>query len=166
MCINTVRIAILSLMATSCALLASAAEPEIRGPFPILSVPYRTDGAVDHDVLVKEARFVADAGVNGFIWCQSNDAVDLLSVEEKKASFGVLARAFEGEDVFVTLGCQGRDTDEMLELATEVERLAVPQLVAETRRAQLRQRDVLGVGTADEAEGLEQPEIKGLLGRV
>lgn len=96
----------------------------IRGPFPILSVPYRADGAVDHDVLVKEARFVADAGVNGFIWCQSNDAVDLLSVEEKKASFEALARAFADEDVFVTLGCQGRDTDEMVALATEVERLA------------------------------------------
>ena len=73
---------------------------------------------------MKEARFVADAGVNGFIWCQSNDAVDLLSVEEKKASFEALARAFAGEDVFVTLGCQGRDTAEMVELATEVERLA------------------------------------------
>ena len=59
----------------------AADHKSIRGPFPILSVPYRTDGSIDHDVLVKEARFVADAGVNGFIWCQSNDAVDLLSVE-------------------------------------------------------------------------------------
>lgn len=102
----------------------SAGAAEIRGPFPILSVPYEKDGALDIATLVKEARFVADSGVNGFIWAQSNDAIDLLTAEEKKASFAALAAAFEGEDVVVTLGCQGRDTAAMVELATEVERLA------------------------------------------
>lgn len=103
-------------------LAVSAAE--IRGPFPILSAPYHEDGALDVDTLVKEARFVADAGVNGFIWCQSNDAVDLLTLEEKKKSFAALAAAFEGRDVYVALGCEGVDTSAMVELAEEVERLA------------------------------------------
>ena len=101
-----------------------AEAAELRGPLPILSVPYHDDGALDVETLVREARFVADAGVEGFIWCQSNDAIDLLTVEEKKASFAALAREFGGEDVYVTLGCQGRDTAAMVELATEVERLA------------------------------------------
>ena len=100
------------------------AAAELRGPLPILSVPYHDDGALDVETLVKEARFVADAGVGGFIWCQSNDAIDLLTREEKMRSFAALARAFENADVYVILGCQGRDTDEMVALATEVERLA------------------------------------------
>ena len=58
------------------------AAAEIRGPFPILSVPYHEDGALDLETVVKEAQFVADAGVGGFIWCQSNDAVDLLTPDE------------------------------------------------------------------------------------
>ena len=70
----------------------------IRGPFPILSVPYEENGDVDLDVLVKEARFVADVGVNGFIWAQSNDAIDLLTIDERKTSFETLARAFAAAD--------------------------------------------------------------------
>ena len=97
---------------------------ELRGVYPILSVPYHEDGSLDLETLVREARFVADSGVEGFIWCQSNDAIDLLTVEEKKSSFAALAKAFENEDVYVTLGCQGRDTAAMVELANEVERLA------------------------------------------
>lgn len=95
-----------------------------KGVYPILSVPYEEDGALDLDTLVRQARFVANSGVKGFIWCQSNDAIDLLSMEEKKDSFAALARAFAGKDVVVVLGCQGRDTAEMVKLATEVENLA------------------------------------------
>ncbi len=113
------------LVAAASALLSfAAASAEIRGPFPILSVPYEEDGALDVATLVREARFVADSGVEGFIWCQSNDAIDLLTAEEKKLSFVALAKAFAGEDVVVALGCEGRDTAEMVDLAQEVERLA------------------------------------------
>lgn len=112
------------------ALTAAGAVPlewsgAIRGPFPILSVPYEENGGVDLDVLVKEASFVADAGVNGFIWAQSNDAIDLLTIEERKTSFETLARAFAGRRTIVTLGCQGRTAADMEELARHVERLAV-----------------------------------------
>lgn len=111
-----------------CGLAAVAAPQEwsdaIRGPFPILSVPYEESGVVDFDVLVKEARFVADAGVNGFIWAQSNDAIDLLTVEEREASFARLAESFAGSKTIVVLGCQGRTTADMEELARHVERLA------------------------------------------
>lgn len=97
----------------------------IRGPFPILSVPYTEEGALDIDVLVNEALFVADKGVNGLIWAQSNDAIDLLTVEERKRSFAALAEAFEGKETILALGCQGNDTADMESLAREVERLAV-----------------------------------------
>ena len=97
---------------------------QVRGPFPILSVPYEEDGALDLDVLVKEALFVADKGVNGVIWAQSNDAIDLLTVEERKKSFAALAKAFEGRKTILVLGCQGNDTADMEDLACEVERQA------------------------------------------
>ena len=113
---------LIAICASLVSLFATAAE--IRGVFPILSAPYEEDGALDIETLVREARFVADAGVDGFIWCQSNDAIDLLTPAEKKASFAALAKAFAGEDIWVTLGCEGRDTAEMVELAEEVERLA------------------------------------------
>ena len=102
----------------------AASPADIRGPFPILSAPYEEDGALDVETLVREARHVASSGVAGFIWAQSNDAVDLLTVEEKKTSFTALAKAFASSPVYVALGCQGRDTADMETLARHVEELA------------------------------------------
>ncbi len=47
-----------------------------------------------------------------------------LADEGLRDADAALAQAFERTDVYVILGCQGRDTDEMVALATEVERLA------------------------------------------
>ena len=105
----------------------AAAQPSaarLSGPYPILSVPYHENGELDVETLVKEARFVADCGVPGFIWAQSNDAIDLLTVEERKASFTALAKEFSGKGTVVALGCQGRDTADMEALARHVEALA------------------------------------------
>ena len=96
----------------------------LRGPIPILSAPYHQDGSLDLETLVEEARFVAGCGVNGFIWAQSNDAIDLLTIDERKESFAALAKAFEGSETIVALGCQGRDTADMEALARHVEFLA------------------------------------------
>ena len=59
------------------------APRDMRGPFPILSVPYHEDGTVDYEVLAKEAQWVDDSGCPGVIWAQSNDAIDLLTRDEK-----------------------------------------------------------------------------------
>lgn len=109
---------------TSLSLLGEVGPGRICGPFPILSAPYFEDGRLDTDTLVKEAEFVAECGVNGFIWAQSNDVIDLVSVDERKASFAVLAEAFEGRNVVVALGCQGRDAADMETLARHVEFLS------------------------------------------
>lgn len=103
----------------------------LRGPYPILSVPYHADGALDVGTLVAEAQFVARCGVNGFIWAQSNDAIDLLTIDERKAGFDALARAFEGKDTVVVLGCQGRDTADMETLARHAEALAAKHPAAQ-----------------------------------
>jgi dihydrodipicolinate synthase/N-acetylneuraminate lyase len=97
---------------------------EMRGPFPIMSTPYFEDGSVDYDALAKEALWVAKSGCPGVIWCQSNDAIDLLSVEEKIKGFEACAAALEGVDCILTLGANGTNTAEMVFLASAIEEAA------------------------------------------
>ena len=98
-------------------------DSRIRGAFPILSTPYTESGAVDYEVLAKEARFIADCKCQGAIWPQSGDSCDLLSVEEKLKGMEEIAKAMEGSKTVVTLGCQGRNTEEMLVCAKWAEKL-------------------------------------------
>lgn len=72
--------------------LRSADFPRFRGPFPILSTPYKTDGAVDFEVLARSARFMDWCESPGMIWPQSNDSIDLLTQDEKLEGMEVLAR--------------------------------------------------------------------------
>jgi dihydrodipicolinate synthase/N-acetylneuraminate lyase len=108
-----------------CALLAAIpSAKEMRGPFPIMSTPYFADGAVDYGALAREAKWTAACGCPGVIWCQSNDAVDLLTTEEKFKGFEACAKAVEGLQIVLTLGANGTNTAHMLEIAAEIERVA------------------------------------------
>ena len=108
-----------------CALLAAIpSAKEMRGPFPIMSTPDFADGAVDYGALAREAQWTDDWGCPGVIWCQSNDAVDLLTTEEKFKGFEACAKAVEGRRIVLTLGANGTNTTEMLNLAAEIERVA------------------------------------------
>ena len=114
-----------------------AAEP-VRGAYPILTTPYLADGAVDYASLVEEARWVDAAGVQGVIWPQSDDSIDLLTTEEKKRGMSALAKAAKGFRARLCLGVEGRSTDEMLELAQHGEALAAecdPRIVFISRPA-------------------------------
>ena len=105
----------------------SAAVPsprEMRGPFPILSVPYFEDGSVDWDALAREVRWTADCGCPGVIWCQSNDSVDLLTTAEKFKGFEICATAAEGLDIVLAIGANGTNATEMLDIAAEIECVA------------------------------------------
>ena len=97
---------------------------EIRGPFPIMSTPYFEDGSVDYAALQREAKWVADSGCPGVIWCQSNDAIDLLTQEEKFKGFEACAVALADRDCVLALGANGTNTAEMLDIAAEIERVA------------------------------------------
>ena len=107
------------------ALLAVApSAKQMRGPFPIMSTPYHEDGSVDYGALAREAQWTDDWGCPGVIWCQCNDAVDLLTTEEKFKGFEACAKAVEGRRIVLTLGANGTNTTEMLNLAAEIERVA------------------------------------------
>lgn len=108
-----------------CALLAVVPSvKEMRGPFPIMSIPYHEDGAVDYEVVAKEARWVFDSGCPGVILGQSNDTIDLLTHEEKFKSYEAAAVALEGLNITLTFGANGTNTLEMIEIAQEIERIA------------------------------------------
>lgn len=97
----------------------------MKGPFPILSMPYHEDGSIDYEALHKEACYVADSGCPGMIWGQSNDEVDLLKIQEKFACFEACAKAAEGRAITLALGANGTNVSEMVEIAAEIERVAV-----------------------------------------
>jgi 4-hydroxy-tetrahydrodipicolinate synthase len=112
-------------MLTDGAVLGAVPTPkEMRGPFPIMSTPYFEDGSLDYDSLKRELRWVDESGCPGVIWCQSNDAIDLLTTEEKFRGYEACAEAAEGRKVVLTLGANGTNTAQMLEIAAEIERVA------------------------------------------
>ena len=108
----------------------AAADPRIRGPFPILSTPFTASGAVDFDVLANQARFVDWGGCPGMIWPQSGDSVDLLTREEKLQGMEVLAEASRGLRTALCLGVQGKDTAEMLVYAEHAEKLGPAAIIS------------------------------------
>ena len=120
------KIAVAIAAASTCAVLVGEVPTpsEMRGPFPIMSTPYHEDGSVDYDVLGREAQWVAKCGCPGVIWCQSNDAVDLLTIEEKFKGFEACAKAVEGLNIVLALGANGTNATAMLEIAAEIERVA------------------------------------------
>ena len=97
--------------------------PPICGPYPILTTPYLEDGSVDYDALVKEAQWVDMSRVNGIIWPQSDDSIDLLTMDEKKKGVLELVRRGVCFRARICIGVNGRDTAEMLELARYAESL-------------------------------------------
>lgn len=104
-------------------------DPKIRGPFPILSTPFTTSGAVDYDVLAREAQFVDQCKCPGMIWPQSGDSLDLLTMEEKLRGMEVLAGVKRNHSA-LCLGVQGKDTEEMLVFAKHAEKLAPDAIIS------------------------------------
>ena len=112
--------------AVSCAAPEIRQERAIEGPFLILSTPYYEDGSVNYDNLVKEACYAAQWDTPGVIWPQSNDAIDLLTVEERLAGMEALVNEWKNnpKNTILTLGVNGDNTEEMLMFAREAERMA------------------------------------------
>ena len=117
---------------------AFAADASVRGAYPILTTPYLADGAVDYDSLVRETEWADAAGVDGIIWPQSDDSVDLLTTDEKKRGMSALAEKSAAFRARLCLGVQGRDTAEMLALARYAETIATrhdPRIIFISRPA-------------------------------
>ena len=101
-------------------------EQKIEGPFLILSTPYYEDGSVNYENLIKEACFAAEWNTPGVIWPQSNDAIDLLTEQERITGMEALVNEWKNnpKKTILTLGVNGDDTEQMLMFAREAERMA------------------------------------------
>ena len=127
----------------------SPSSADLRGPFPIMSTPYFEDGSVDYGGLKREIDWLVECGSPGAIWCQSNDAIDLLTTQEKHCGFEVCASACENRPIVLALGANGTNTTEMLEIAAEIERVAARHPAAKIAMASRPPDDVR---TEDELE--------------
>lgn len=119
---NVVLLAVLAVVGVSEAVVPTVEE--MRGPFPILSTPYFADGSVDYDGLKREIAWLVRCGSPGAIWCQSNDAIDLLTTEEKFKGFEACAAACENQPIVLALGANGTNRVHLVEIAAEIERVA------------------------------------------
>lgn len=105
-------------------------DPRVRGPFPILSTPFLENGDVDYETLAQSAKFVDWAQCHGMIWPQANDAVDLLTKEEKLKGMTVLAETMKGRKSALCLGVNGRNTADMLDYARHAESLEPAAIIS------------------------------------
>ncbi|MBQ6109003.1 MAG: hypothetical protein IJK97_12400, partial [Thermoguttaceae bacterium] len=105
-------------------------DPRVRGPFPILSTPFLENGDVDYETLARSAKFVDWAQCHGMIWPQANDAVDLLTKEEKLKGMTVLADTMKGRNSALCLGVNGKNTADMLDYARHAESLEPDAIIS------------------------------------
>ena len=109
-----------SVLTVLCALvvnmLFAAADPAMRGPFPLLCTPWTAEGALDVPTLVKEAEFVDSCGVAGIIWPTAGEVSDLVKEGEYEKGLDALA-ARAAKPVFnarLTAICPGHNSADAL----------------------------------------------------
>ena len=101
------------------------ADFPIRGPHPLLVTPWREDARLDTEVLVREAEYVANCGVAGFIWPTAVEVLWTLTAEEYEAGLRALAEWGAGRDIIrIVAVCPGRDSADALARARVVQRIA------------------------------------------
>lgn len=110
--------------AFSAALTGVPSPRDMRGPFPIMSIAYHEDGSVDYETLVREAQYVDECGCPGVIWCQSDDAVDFLTMEEKAKGYEAIAAGMQDRNAVLVFGCNGANAEEMLACVEAAEKVA------------------------------------------
>ena len=88
------------------------------GVMPAITTPFTADGEVDHDFLARHARWMIAAGCTGIVALGSLGEAATLSVPEKRAVLGTLARALDGRAPLVA-GIATLSTDEACGLARE-----------------------------------------------
>jgi len=111
--------------------LSLLAAVELSGVFPLLCTPYAEKGELDEATLARETRFVADCGVDGIIWPAANEALRLLTPDEERRGWTVIARELAGRGVWFCPCCPGTNVTDQLR------RLAVASEVA-SRHASLK----------------------------
>lgn len=94
----------------------------IRGPFPLLCTPWTAEGALDCDVLAKEAAFMSAGGVAGVIWPTAGEVKDLVHEGEYVKGLDALAARAAKPDfkARLTAICPGCTSEDALNRVREV----------------------------------------------
>ena len=97
-------------------------ENPIRGPFPLLCTPWTASGALDCEVLAKEAAFMSACGVGGVIWPTAGEVADLVKEGEYVKGLDALAARAARPDfkARLTAICPGRTSEDALARVREV----------------------------------------------
>ncbi|MDO5317293.1 MAG: hypothetical protein Q4G65_01575 [bacterium] len=98
------------------------ARNPIRGPFPLLCTPWTAEGALDCDVLAKEAAFMSAGGVAGVIWPTAGEVKDLVREGEYTKGLDALAARAAKPDfkARLTAICPGSTSEDALNRVREV----------------------------------------------
>ena len=83
----------MNIVFAACLAAVTASGATLDGPFPLLMTPYAENGDLDCETLAREAKFVADCGVNGIIWPSAGDALKYLSDDEERRGLEAIAAA-------------------------------------------------------------------------
>lgn len=98
----------------------------LEGPFPLLCTPWTEKAELDVPVLVKESRYVNDAGVGGIIWPTAPEVNDLDESGEFEKGLKALAMVSvsEGFTARITAICSAADTATAVSRVKRVDAIA------------------------------------------
>ncbi|MBQ2521216.1 MAG: hypothetical protein II537_00770 [Bacteroidales bacterium] len=97
------------------------AQPELRGPFIIMTMPYTDDGAVDYEVLAAEAAYLDDCGVSGMLYASDHH---LVSYDEWKKGLLAVIEVMKDRKAVLGAVCNGETTEDMVERCRFAEKAA------------------------------------------
>ena len=98
----------------------------LEGPFPLLCTPWTEKAELDVPVLVKESRYVNDAGVGGIIWPTAPEVNDVDESGEFEKGLKALATVSvsEGFTARITAICSAADTATAVSRVKRVDAIA------------------------------------------
>ena len=111
-----------ALMGCATAPVKSALKSEVRGPYPLLCTPWTATGALDVEVLAKEAAFMSDCGAAGVLWPTAGEVHDLVKEGEYVKGLEALAARAAKPDFTARLSfiCPGPNSAAALDRVREV----------------------------------------------
>lgn len=132
---RVVRIVGCLLALAGCVAAKAERKDAVRGPYPLLCTPWTATGALDVEVLAKEAAFMSDCGAAGVLWPTAGETVDLVKEGEYVKGLEALAARAAQPDFAarVSFICPGTNSafalDRVREVAAVQKKYGVPMAI-------------------------------------
>jgi len=123
--------------------MSAAKKHELKGIIPAIVTPMDEEGAVDHELLEKQAAYLSDAGVHGFFICGTAGEGAYLSTGEKREVIKTVRSVASGRQ-FLCAACIRPSTNMVLEEMKALEKTDPDFVVAVTPfYLSMRQEDIV-----------------------